>query len=348
MSVNTITIEDVLEIAADLHECQNMFNDPFYGQGHMDADGLKEMNETKQGISWQYDVTKENFSKTDSGYGQNGGQHHEYGIATALVYKTKSTTKRLMTVMMTVTTSTKLTKFVALKMLVQNENKNSKAAERARNGSKICWLLPTGWKSSSNWGLIEDGVLKRSCSGLEGFIGPAKRKSDNSSSSSDSSSSNSSNSNSSNSSNKKKKQKVTHIVSSTLPIERPNFRLTLSDFTIIHLALHDEQQLDSVHLPDAAITLKIEKSNARPIPGRICKIIVDQTRPKGYSKVMTQNLNKKSKVAVRGQNGEKLTWILPMDAVTGKHLHSSKWGRIENDADTMIKPSPLAVEPKVQ
>jgi len=27
------------------------------------------------------------------------------------------------------------------------------------------------------------------------------------------------------------------------------------------------------------------KSNARPIPGRTCKIIVDQTRPKGYSKV---------------------------------------------------------------
>ena len=321
-----IDVNDALEIATSLHECQVMFDDPFSGQGRQDADDLQvDQRTTTNGVRWKYDVNSDNYAT--SGFCK--GDFHWSGIATALVYGGQDDMTLLM------------------KLMVQNQNSTSKAAERARAGAHVTWILPTNWTSKGSWGRLENGKVGRTCSVLEprsvvalrGKAANKKRKKSDESEKAALS----------------KKQKPTPSKSSTsssssssppsvttnLPNERPNFRLSVADVVTIHRALHDAAKPASVLLPNAGVVLKIARSSSG---GRVCHIIVDQSRPKGFAKIMTQNLTKNSEYAQRGRNGEKISWVLPLDLMTGKHVHSSKWGRIENEAEEMAKKSILAVE----
>ena len=59
-------------------------------------------------------------------------------------------------------------------------------------------------------------------------------------------------------------------------------------------------------------------------------VVVDESRPKGNCKLMTQNLSTGSKAAGRTRDGARISWIIPMDDA-GKHTLAahSNWGCIE-------------------
>jgi hypothetical protein len=57
------------------------------------------------------------------------------------------------------------------KLMEQNKKKGSAAAQRAREGAKITWIIPLDAAGkhtapTTGWGLIEDGVLKITCNAV--------------------------------------------------------------------------------------------------------------------------------------------------------------------------------------
>lgn len=94
------------------------------------------------------------------------------------------------------------------------------------------------------------------------------------------------------------------------------------------LAIHDAIHSSATSVTVSGQTLRVFVSDNGC---RRCDVIVDPwERPKGRCKLMEQNKKKPSDAARRAREGEKITWIIPLDAA-GKHTApTTGWGRIEN------------------
>ena len=290
-NIAMITINEAIEIAAQLHECQDIVND----------------------IRVIVPITQEELTFTTSNnnftYFVNPNPYnHAFGVVSCLIYPTEEKINPI------------------VKIIVQNPNTSSAAAKRAREeNSKICWFMPfTNKKTSSgsDWGCIENEKLKRNSTKIfdqtsvaawkKANPKPKKKRKAAASSSSSSSSSN-------------KKAKIEKIVCPPLAADLgPDFKLSLSDAILIHNALHDPTFPKQVQLQSVNCVLKVTGKQKR-----LCVVIVDEATPLGYMKLMSQNKRKNSQWARRANAGESITWILPL-GMDGKHKAFKTWGVIEN------------------
>ena len=236
------------------------------------------------------------------------------------------------------------------RIIAQSLSKSSKSSARARNGAEISWImtadLETGaFTRGAGWGRIEDGHLEtNSTASLDQTSVKVWRKANpkvkkappaagsvaalvNAAAKQEKKE-------------KKEKKRKREEDAVPLPDVVPNFALTRADAMSIALALHCDAQPDSVELQATSThepqprALEIKRTRNAV---RRCDVIVDHSRPRGYCKLMTQNVSKGSEYARRArEEGAEITWILPLDAA-GKHTHNSTWGRI---ADGVLEKMP--------
>ena len=228
-----------------------------------------------------------------------------------------------------------------VRVIAQSLTKSSKAAARARNGAQISWImaadLETGaFTRGAGWGRIEDGRLEtNSTAALDQTSVKAWRKANpkvkKAQPAAGSVAALVAAAAKQEKKEKKEKKRKREEDAAPLPDVVPNFALTRVDAMSIALALHCDSQPDSVELPAAstnepqprALDIKRTRNAVRR-----CDVIVDEARPRGYCKLMTQNMTKGSEYARRArEEGAEVTWILPLDAA-GKHTHNTTWGRI--------------------
>ena len=228
-----------------------------------------------------------------------------------------------------------------VRVIAQSLTKTSKSAQRARYGSHITWIMAadaeTGeFTRGAGWGRIEDGVLatnstaaldqasvlayrkargpkpkaKKPAAGSAAAIAAAAAKKQRAE--------------------KKANKRKREEDAPPLPAVAADFALSATDALSIARALHCDAQPDCVTILSAGMgdeprTLEIKRGRNSV---RRCDVIVDEARPGGYCKLMTQNKTKASASARRAiEEGAHITWILPLDAA-GKHTHNSTWGRI--------------------
>jgi hypothetical protein len=293
-----ITIEEAIDIAGQLHHFQDIVDDirVFEHEEPMTNDDPFLTFTTKSGRLTGF-VDHRPFN----------GSHH---VVSCLMYATAEKTHPF------------------VKILVQNPNTTSAAARRAREEhANICYFMPyiAHKYPKAYWGCIENEKLTRNSTKIfdqnsveawkTAHPKPKKKRKASSSSSSSSASSSSS----------KKKIKIEKI--DTPPLEPdlgPNFRLSVQDAVLIHDALHDPTYPKQVVLQSVHCVLKVCGRQKRS-----CVVVVDQARPKGYMKLMSQNKKKSSSYAARANEGELITWILPLRN-DGRHTGASTWGVIEN------------------